>query len=102
MTADEVMAWIRSSATREDLNRFVDAYKDRQSILNLQAKGTFKVGDRVRIAGRRVKNTGTVTKLGRSKVVVKEDGEGFMAREWNCDPAILTKLEEPVSAEASN
>ena len=77
---------------RKQLDELVDTIKYRRDELNRKLKDSFSVGDKVSFISSRDNKTinGTVSKVNRKRLVVKEDNSEWMA--WNVPPSILTKL----------
>jgi putative ribosome biogenesis GTPase RsgA len=76
----------------EQLDELIHAIKYRRDEINRELKDKFVVGDKVWFTHNRDNKTisGTVSKVNRKRLVVKEDGSEWTA--WNVPPSILTKL----------
>tara|TARA_R100000808_G_C2152923_1_gene162700 strand:- start:4925 stop:5239 length:315 start_codon:yes stop_codon:yes gene_type:complete len=81
---------------RDDLNHVIYAVKDRKNYLSSDDLKGFRIGDRVQwkhgTGLNKVKYTGTVSKINRKTLGVKEDGRGWVG--WRISAGALTKLEE--------
>ena len=76
----------------EQLDELIHTIKYRRDEINRELKDSFVVGDKVWFTHSRDNKTinGTVSKVNRKRLVVKEDNNEWMA--WNVPPSILTKL----------
>ena len=76
----------------EQLDELIHTIKYRRDEINRELKDSFIVGDRVWFTHHNNSKTvsGTISKINRKRIVVKEDDNEWMA--WNVPPSILTKL----------
>tara|TARA_Y100001963_G_C6722070_1_gene419605 strand:+ start:856 stop:1146 length:291 start_codon:yes stop_codon:yes gene_type:complete len=74
----------------DGLNEIISTINFRRREISQRIKNQFKVGDRVWFNGRRNKRVeGTIDKINRKNIVVKEDN-GWTS--WNVSPSLLKEL----------
>ena len=82
--------------TEEELTNLVYAIKDRRDYLQTKNLRGFRVGDKVSWKHgqgiNRETYTGTVEKVNRKTIGIKESGRPW--EHWRCSPSLLTKVKE--------
>lgn len=79
---------IRNCNTDDELKQVIDAIKMQRQFISMQNIRSVRVGDAVEFDARGRTITGTVTKVNRKNVKVKEDGYGT----WNVPAAMLRQV----------
>lgn len=90
MTVQAAIQAIRNCNTSEELNELYEAIKLQRHFLNVQSTRALRAGDTVEFTahGRQVR--GTVLKVNRKNVKVKEDGYGI----WTVPGSMLRHVVE--------
>ena len=89
MKEQDVINYIMSIQTREELNRMFDVCKRRHSQLVENLTFKFKIGDIVKFTGRYgVMVTGKITKINRKTLSVTQD---ITNTRWTVSPQLVVK-----------
>jgi hypothetical protein len=85
MTVQTAIQAIRNCTTNDELNQIVEALKLQRQFISVQAVRSFRVGDTVEFTARGRVIRGTVDKVNRKNIKVREAGYGV----WNVPAAML-------------
>ena len=76
----------------DGLDVITNAINYRRKEVNQEIKNQFNVGDNVRFIGQGDEIRGTITKINRKYIVVREESNPIS--QWNVSPSLLTKIED--------
>jgi hypothetical protein len=91
MSVQTAITAIRNCNTEDELAQIVDALKLQRQFISKQNIRSIAVGDTVEFTARGNVVTGTVIKVNRKNVKVREDGYGI----WNVPASLLRRVEQP-------
>jgi hypothetical protein len=91
MTVQTAIKAIRNVDTDDELKQIVDAVKLQRQFISMQNIRSVVVGDTVEFEARGRTVQGTVAKVNRKNVKVKEAGFGT----WNVPASMLKRVEQP-------
>jgi len=81
---------IRNVDSNDELNQIIEAIKLQRTFLSRQTTRSLRIGDTVEFDGRNGRTVqGTVTKINRKTVVVREAGYG----QWRVTASLLRQVE---------
>ena len=89
MSVQTAIQAIRNCTTNDDLNQIIEAVKLQRQYLSMQSIRVLRVGDTVEFTARGRVIRGTVTKVNRKNVKVREAGYGT----WNVPANMLAVVE---------
>jgi len=89
MSVQTAITAIRNCKSNDELNQIIDAVKLQRQFISVQAVRSFAVGDTVEFTARGRVIQGTVTKVNRKNIKVREAGYGT----WNVPAAMLRQAE---------
>ena len=89
MSVQTAIQAIRNCTTNDELNQIIEAVKLQRQYLSMQSIRVLRVGDTVEFTARGRVIRGTVTKVNRKNVKVREAGYGT----WNVPANMLAVVE---------